>query len=161
MSARTAVARGARNRARRGQALVEFALAAPVLLMLILGMIDFARAWNVYQVITDTARQAARQCAINQEPTPLTWDQVMTTVVNPRMGNAGLDIAAANVVPLDETRTENPAVCPATRDDASPLKAITVRIEYPYELGWIGVLVRLAGGDNVVTLTTEFTMWNE
>ena len=36
-----------------GQALVEFALILPVILLLVVGMLEFARAWNLHQVMTD------------------------------------------------------------------------------------------------------------
>jgi Flp pilus assembly protein TadG len=136
------------------------ALTAPVVLMLVLGLVDFARAWNINQVITDAARQGARECAIDQDPVK-TWEDVMNTVVNPRLFNASLDTVVANVTPHDETGTENAAACSATRAASTPLKRITVRIEYPYELGWIGAIFEFAGGNNLVTLNTEFTMWNE
>ena len=44
----------------RGQALVELALILPILLMLLLGIFEFGRAWNTKQVITDAAREGAR-----------------------------------------------------------------------------------------------------
>ena len=34
--------------ARRGQALVELALILPVILLLVIGMLEFARAWNLH-----------------------------------------------------------------------------------------------------------------
>ena len=40
-----------------GQALVEFALILPVILLLVVGMLEFARAWNLHQALTDAARE--------------------------------------------------------------------------------------------------------
>jgi Flp pilus assembly protein TadG len=48
----------------RGQALVEFALILPVILLVMVGMLEFARAWNLHQVMTDAAREGARRAAI-------------------------------------------------------------------------------------------------
>jgi Flp pilus assembly protein TadG len=57
-----------RNRRRRpgeqGQALVEFALILPVILLLVVGMLEFARAWNLHQVMTDAAREGARRAVL-------------------------------------------------------------------------------------------------
>ncbi len=49
---------------RRGQSLVEFALVVPMLLVMLVGIIEFGRAWNMSQVVTDSARQGARAGAI-------------------------------------------------------------------------------------------------
>ena len=43
-----------------GQALVEFALIMPFLLLFLVGIVEFGRAWNQHQVITDAAREGAR-----------------------------------------------------------------------------------------------------
>ena len=47
-------------RGRKGQALAEFALILPVLFLLIAGIIEFGRAWNIKQAVTDAAREGAR-----------------------------------------------------------------------------------------------------
>ncbi len=44
---------------RRGQALLEFALGVTVLLLLIGGIIDIARIYFTYQVVSDAAREGA------------------------------------------------------------------------------------------------------
>lgn len=45
---------------RRGAAVVEFAIVAPVFFLVILGMIEFGRVAMVQQVITNAAREGAR-----------------------------------------------------------------------------------------------------
>jgi Flp pilus assembly protein TadG len=52
------------RQAERGQALVEFALILPVILLLVVGMLEFARAWNLHQVMTDAAREGARRAVL-------------------------------------------------------------------------------------------------
>jgi Flp pilus assembly protein TadG len=52
------------RQAERGQALVEFALILPVILLLVVGMLEFARAWNLHQVMTDGAREGARRAVL-------------------------------------------------------------------------------------------------
>lgn len=51
-------------KARRGQALVELALILPVILLMVIGMLEFARAWNLHQVVTDAAREGARRAVL-------------------------------------------------------------------------------------------------
>jgi Flp pilus assembly protein TadG len=58
------------RRDERGQALVEFALLLPVILLLVVGMLEFARAWNLHQVMTDAVREGARRAAIHDVGQP-------------------------------------------------------------------------------------------
>ena len=60
--------REARGRSRRdgGAALVEFALIAPVLFLVLFGIIEFGIALNDYQSIRHGVRDGARQAAVQQ-----------------------------------------------------------------------------------------------
>ena len=51
----------------RGAAAVEFALVLPVLLLLLVGIIEFGRLYNAQIVITNAAREAARTMAITED----------------------------------------------------------------------------------------------
>jgi hypothetical protein len=53
---------------RRGQAAVEFALVLPIFLLLVVGMLEFARAWNLHQSITDAVREGARRALVADTP---------------------------------------------------------------------------------------------
>jgi Flp pilus assembly protein TadG len=55
-------------RNRKGQAAVELALVLPVFLLLVVGMLEFARAWNLHQTITDAVREGARRALIADTP---------------------------------------------------------------------------------------------
>lgn len=54
-----------RNNKRSGAAVVEFAVVAPLLLLLVLGTIEYGRFVVVQQVLTNAAREGARQAAID------------------------------------------------------------------------------------------------
>ena len=56
------------RRDERGTALVEFALIAPFLFLLLFGIIDFGRALNYYNQVTQLAGQGARAAAVNRNP---------------------------------------------------------------------------------------------
>jgi Flp pilus assembly protein TadG len=56
------------RRDERGQALVEFALVALPLMLILLGIVDFARALNYYNDLTQLAGQGARAAAVNSNP---------------------------------------------------------------------------------------------
>ena len=53
----------------RGAAAVEFAILLPLLLMLVLGTIEFGRAYNAQITLTNAARDGVRVMAINNDPT--------------------------------------------------------------------------------------------
>ena len=51
---------------RRGQALTEFALILPILLLIVFGVFDFGRAIFAYNNVANAAREAGRTAIINQ-----------------------------------------------------------------------------------------------
>lgn len=55
-----------RPRSRRGQALVEFALVLPILVLLMLGIFDFGRAVFALSTINNAAREGARLAIVDQ-----------------------------------------------------------------------------------------------
>jgi len=50
----------------RGQSLVEFALILPILLILLMGILDFGRAIAAYNSVSNAARSAARVAVVDQ-----------------------------------------------------------------------------------------------
>ncbi|WP_028275015.1 TadE family protein [Arthrobacter sp. I3] len=82
----------------RGAVAVEFALLAPVLIMLLLGIMEFGRAYNVQISLSNAAREGVRVMAIGNDPT-------------------AARIAAKNAAPAlkpaltDANITLNPATC--------------------------------------------------
>ncbi len=55
-----------RARRRRGATVVEFALVAPLLILLIFGMFEFGRMMMVEQILTNAAREGARRAILEQ-----------------------------------------------------------------------------------------------
>jgi Flp pilus assembly pilin Flp len=52
----------------RGVALVEFALVAPILFLILFGMLDFGRAFNYWIDSTHLANEGARWAVVNHNP---------------------------------------------------------------------------------------------
>jgi len=52
----------------RGAAAVEFALVLPLLLLLIFGLMEFGRLYNVQISLSNAAREGARTMAIDNDP---------------------------------------------------------------------------------------------
>jgi hypothetical protein len=59
---------GRRRRDERGVALVEFALVAPLLFLILFGMLDFGRAFNYWLDSTHLANEGARWAVVNKNP---------------------------------------------------------------------------------------------
>jgi Flp pilus assembly protein TadG len=59
---------GGRLREQAGQAVVEFAILIFPLVLIVFGILDFGRALNYYNDLTQLAGQGARAAAVNQNP---------------------------------------------------------------------------------------------
>jgi Flp pilus assembly protein TadG len=131
------------RRSDEGQAVVEFALIVPVLMLLIVGVIEFGRAWNAHQAVTDAAREGAR-IAVIADPT-ITEDSVRKVVRN-ALSAVSLN---ADLAQIQLTGVNDPTGEPAR-----------VEVKYPYQLSMLKALRGTSGG-GAVTLGTAFVMRNE
>lgn len=140
--------RARRHAGRRddGQSLVELALVLPILLALLVGILEMGRAWNVYQVITNAAREGGRAAVIQTN----TESEVRTTI-DGYLSDAGLDPAVGTVT----ISGQSDGIGKPTR----------VAIAYPYQFAFLGPVVSLLGEGSAVpgaiTLSTAVTMRNE
>jgi Flp pilus assembly protein TadG len=57
-----------RVRDRGGQALAEFVLVVPILLLLVFGIVEFGLAFRTHQIVTNTAREGARVAVLPASP---------------------------------------------------------------------------------------------
>ena len=131
-------------RSEDGQALVEFALVVPVLLFLIAGLVEFSRAWNAHQVLTDTAREALRNSVVAN---PAFTQQSMRDLVDQALVRASLDPDLAQVsVDGWKAGTGTPA---------------RIRIDYRYDFVFLGPFADWISGERSLALSTSFVMRNE
>jgi Flp pilus assembly protein TadG len=71
-------------RTERGAAAVEFALVLPILLVLIFGIVEFGRAFQVRATLEAAAREGARVMAVQNDPAAArTAVQSASTSLNP------------------------------------------------------------------------------
>ena len=133
-----------------GQNLVEFALVIILVMALLVGVVEFGRAWNIYQVIANGAREGARIASL-----PAGF--ATTADVNNRVNNY---LTAAGLPPGSATVTIGGAgVGGATGTQVS------ITVSYPYQFLYVGPIVRMinpgatAGGN--VTLQSQAIMRNE
>lgn len=134
---------------RRGQALVEFALVVPMLLLMLVGIIEFGRAWNMSQVVTDAARQGARTAAVlNPDP------------------SASVDSVRAVVAAALQSGNVNASTATVQVDNfqAGSNTPVTVTVAVPYQFVIFGPVMALAGQtftNGTITLRSAAIMRNE
>jgi len=126
-----------------GQALVEIAIALPILLALLVGIFEFARAYNVQQVITGAAREGAREGVL-----PTATAALVDSVVDARLANANITSGTVTIS----------SVSVAT---GSP---VTVTVAVNYRFVFIGPVLSLfsTGVDpGTINLSSTATMRKE
>jgi Flp pilus assembly protein TadG len=85
-----------RIRNERGAALLETAITIPIILLISVGIFEFGRAYQTWQVLTNAAREGARVAIINGTSD----DQVRNMVRNYMIGGrlTGVDAASIDIV---------------------------------------------------------------
>jgi len=76
-------------RSERGTAVVEFALIAPLLFLVVFGIIEFGRILNAYNDMTQLAGQGARAAAVSRNPDGTAVGTSIGTVDDTDCGSAG------------------------------------------------------------------------
>jgi Flp pilus assembly protein TadG len=136
-------------RKERGQSLIEFALTAPMLIVLLLGLVEMGHAFNSYMTIVAASRDSARMgaqlgvVASNAKPTMLNLVGTETE----RLENAPIPITSPSQTGSTSTTgtygtncgTDNPGVCIEwgfnTQIPGGPLdKWVDVRVCYNHSL---------------------------
>jgi Flp pilus assembly protein TadG len=140
---------------KRGQALAEFALVLPLILLFIAAILEFARAWNIKQAVTDAAREGARYTVV--------MDQAVTIAdveakVEERLALASIedsDIVISSADPFCSPITN----CFHTQDGWG--REMTVSVSTDYRMGLVHVLLGWAGVPSTIPIATEATMRHE
>ena len=129
-----------------GQALVEFALLSPVLVMMVLGVIDLGRAFYTYEALANAAREGARYCALHAQ------DQYAT---NPATGTTDrvINEVSGTVTVTSSQVSTSPACTKAATTSGDPV-TVTVWATFTPVTPLIGGF--FPGG--IITLTASATM---
>ena len=122
-------------RREEGAVLVEFAIIAPLLFVLLLGIIEFGIVFFSYNTIANAAREGARY-----------------GVVHPGDA-AGIESAA---------RTHTIGLNPGALEVSSATSGETVRVEVVYPVNLItGLIIEVVGGSPTLQLHATATMYLE
>lgn len=124
-----------------GAELVEAAVVIPLLLMLLLGIVSFGRAWNVYQTITRAAREGAKQavltpCAVSSYcpgATAYTADtDIWTQFIDPALESAGLVPSGTTGIPSNVSNASMTYVLLDPNDPVPNICGVQISFQYPY-----------------------------
>jgi Flp pilus assembly protein TadG len=107
---------------------VEFAVVAPIFLLLVFGMIEYGRMVMVQQVITNAAREGARLAVLDG-----TEGQEVVDLVNAYLNSGSIE--GANIT-----------VTPANPDDAAFGEPVTVTVDIGFsQVSWLPSPMYLGG----------------
>jgi TadE-like protein len=132
-----------------GQALVEFALVVPVLLLILLGVIWLGKAFNYWNDATHLSAEGARYAAVNRKPDPSNASSLQLQIRMQadtgelRNGQAGGAVTSPAQVCIDFPNTTS-----APRDP--------VRVSMSFSYHWIPLLN--LGPSTTITSTTVMAL---
>lgn len=128
----------------RGAELIELAIALPLLLLVLMGIVDFAFLFQRYLVLTNAAMEGARVAVL---PGYSTADaQARATAY-----------ATTGGVPGGVTVTATQVALPGPGGTSWP--GVSVRVEHVYQYQYIGPIAGLFGGSfSSVTLAAQSTV---
>jgi len=120
-----------------GQTVVEFALVAPLLLVLILGILQGGIAFNHFLVVTDAARAGSRQAIVAR----------VSNVSIAQIQQAALTASGD----LDQSKVGVTVSDPADPTLQTAGSTVTVTVTYPYSINLLGWVV--ASGNLTSSMT--------
>lgn len=141
----------------KGSELIELAIALPLLLIVIAGIIDFGFLFERYEVVTNAAREGARMAVLGTGYTCIAVDN--TIPMTSDVGKRVQDYLQSSG--LTDTPTVN---CNNTTTQTLPsgltVTLATVTVKYPSSFLFIGSFAGLIGGSGpgTINLTAVSTM---
>jgi Flp pilus assembly protein TadG len=129
-------------RQERGAALLEMALTLPLLLLVCVGILEFGRAYQTWQVMTNAAREGARIAVLPGITNTDVTNRVQTYLTNGQLPNA-----ASATVNIDRTQTISIGA-------TGTAPAAQVTVNYPFDFIVLDPIARLATGQGSATPST-------
>lgn len=124
----------------QGQAVVEFAVILPVLLLILFAILQFGVVFNNYIQVTAAAREGARKAAVSRSLGTSSAENAATT-------------AAKNAAPgLNQS---NITVSFPNSPTFSQGSDVSVQVTYPYSISIIGLVVASGNLSSTTTMRVE------
>ena len=137
-----------RLRSEKGAALLEAAITVPIILLISVGIFEFGRAYQTWQVLTNAAREGARVAVISG-----TTDAQVRSAVN-------------NYLSIGQVRTVVDSNITVNR--AAPLGTKTgsqITVSYPFSFMVLGPVIKLVNPSSTtggpLTMSAASVMRNE
>lgn len=136
----------------RGVELIETAITIPMLLLIAVGIFEFGRAYQCWQILTNAAREGARISILPGAAVQTAEDAARNYMENGQLehyGDAAVDVDQAATIIVN----------------GDPVSASQVTVQYPFEFMVLGPVARLIhsgsslGGD--LTMVATSVMRNE
>lgn len=122
----------------RGQSVAEFALVLPLMMLVLLGIVQFGMVFKQYITLTDAVREGARKAAVARHRTD------RTTHVQNAVVTAGSD--------LGTTFTTGNVSVTSTWNHGED---VVVRATFPFDINIIGVVVHSGTMSSTATERVE------
>jgi Flp pilus assembly protein TadG len=109
---------------------VEFALVVPLLLLLVLGIMEFGRAYHVQTTLSGAAREGVREMALHNDPAD---------------ARAATKAAASQLALTDGQIAVTPGTCVASAATPAATATVTVSYPMPFITDFFGTTITLTG----------------
>jgi len=138
----------------RGQALLETAMVLPIMLLIAVGIFEFGRAFQTWQILTNAAREGARIAVMPGTPV----SDVQSRVVNYMHDGQLLD-ATTSMIAVNQGVT-------MTISPTSTASATLVTVNYPFSFVMLNPVARMISstgtlGASPFTMVASAQMRNE
>jgi Flp pilus assembly protein TadG len=124
----------------QGQAVVEFAVILPVLLLILFAILQFGVVFNNYIQVTAAAREGARKAAVSRSLGTSSAETAATTAAKsaaPGLNQSNITVSFPN----------NPTFAQGSD--------VSVQVTYPYSISIIGLVVSSGNLSSTTTMRVE------
>jgi len=136
----------------KGAALVEAAITLPLLLLVSVGIFEFGRAYQTWQVLTNAAREGARMAVL---------PDITSTVARQRVR----DYMQAGLLPQYATATVSVNKSSSITVNGAAVSASLVSVDYPFTFSVLRPVARMVTRSTTLgaplTMHAEAVMRNE
>jgi Flp pilus assembly protein TadG len=139
-----------RIRNQKGAALLETAITLPIILLISVGIFEFGRAYQTWQILTNAAREGTRVAIITGSTDTQVSDAVKAYMKSGKLGAAtSATVTVERNVPFNATAT-----------------ASRITVSYPFNFSVLNPVVRLVSkgsstGQGTTTMVASALMRNE
>ncbi len=132
------------RRSERGAELIEMAFTLPLLLLVVVGIIDFGFLFQRYQAVTNAAREGARVGVLPGYEDGDIEARVAAYLTTSGLTSVTPTIARASIAPVG---------------GGTPFTVVTVTVSYPHQFMFLSPIAALFGGGfGTMTLTARSVM---